>query len=62
LHAVLYDKYFRYQMLVLTHRGEEAVQEHQKVFEAALARDIDAAAKTLKVHIEKGPEHSLAAF
>ena len=35
LHSVLYDKYLRYQMLVLTYRGEEAVEEHRKVFEAA---------------------------
>jgi DNA-binding GntR family transcriptional regulator len=62
LHAVLYDKYLRYQMLVLTHRGEEAVEEHRKVFEAALARDIDTAANTLKIHIDNGLEHSLAAF
>lgn len=62
LHAVLYDKYLRYQMLVLTYRGEEAVQEHRKVFEAALARDIDTAADTLKSHIDKGLEHTLAAF
>ena len=26
LHSVLYDKYLRYQMLVLTYRGEEAVE------------------------------------
>jgi DNA-binding GntR family transcriptional regulator len=62
LHSVLYDKYLRYQMLVLTYRGEEAVEEHRKVFEAALARDIDIAAETLKTHIEKGLEHTLAAF
>lgn len=62
LHAVLYDKYMRYQMLVLTNRGEEAVQEHRKVFEAALARDTETAADTLKIHIEKGLEHTLAAF
>ena len=62
LHSVLYDKYLRYQMLVLTYRGEEAVEEHRKVFEAALARDIDTAAETLKTHIDKGLEHTLAAF
>ena len=62
LHAVLYDKYLRYQMLVLTHRGKIAVDEHRKVFEAALARDIDTAAETLKTHIDNGLEHSLAAF
>ena len=62
LHSVLYDKYLRYQMLVLTYRGEEAVEEHRKVFEAALARDIETAAETLKTHIDKGLEHTLAAF
>ena len=62
LHAVLYDKYLRYQMLVLTYRGEEAVEEHRAVFEAALARDIDTAAQTLKTHIDKGLDHTLIAF
>lgn len=62
LHAVLYDKYLRYQMLVLTHRGQDAVEEHRTVFEAALARDVETAAKTLKTHIDKGLEHTLAAF
>ncbi len=62
LHAVLFDKYLRYQMLVLTYRGEEAVDEHQKMFEAALARDVDCAVETLRVHIEKGLEHTLPAF
>ena len=62
LHTVLYDKYLRYQMLVLTNRGGEAVEEHRKTFEAALARDVDTAATTLKTHINQGLEHSLAAF
>lgn len=62
LHAVLYDKYLRYQMLVLTYRGEEAVEEHRQMFDAALARDVERAASTLQTHIEKGLEHTLAAF
>lgn len=62
LHAVLYDKYLRYQMLVLTHRGEEAVQEHREMFEAALNRDVERAARTLQTHIEMGLEHTLGAF
>ena len=62
LHSVLYDKYLRYQMLVLTYRGEEAVEEHRRMFEAALDRDIERASEELKVHIEKGLEHTLAAF
>ena len=62
LHSVLYDKYLRYQMLVLTYRGEEAVVEHRKILDAALERDIEKAALNLKTHIEKGLEHTLAAF
>ena len=62
LHSVLYDKYLRYQMLMLTHRGQEAADEHKKMLEAALDRNVEAAIKTLTVHIEKGLEHTLAAF
>ena len=62
LHSILYDKYLRYQMLVLTHRGQDAVEEHRAMFKAALASDAEEAAKILKVHIEKGLEHTLAAF
>ena len=62
LHAVLYDKYLRYQMLVLTYRGEEAVDEHRNILDAALARKIETAAQILKDHIERGLEHTLPAF
>ena len=60
LHAVLFDKYLRYQMLVLTYRGKEAVDEHQQIFEAALERNQDIARAMLKKHIVKGLEHTLA--
>ena len=49
-------------MLMLTHRGQEAADEHKKMLEAALNRNVKAATKTLTVHIEKGLEHTLAAF
>ena len=62
LHAVLFDKYLRYQMLVLTNRGQVAVQEHKEMFDAALSRDVDGAARSLQTHIEGGLEHTLAAF
>lgn len=62
LHSILYDKYLRYQMLVLTYRGKEAVQEHRDMFQAALARDSERATSILRTHIEKGLEHTLAAF
>lgn len=62
LHAVLFDKYLRYQMLVLTNRGQVAVEEHKEMFDAALARDVNRAAQSLQAHIEGGLEHTLAAF
>ena len=62
LHSVLYDKYLRYQMLVLTYRGEEAVEEHRLMFKAALDRNANEAAEILKDHIENGLSHTLAAM
>ncbi len=62
LHATLYDKYLRYQMLVLTHRGQEAVEEHRKMFAAALARDADSACTALETHIVKGLDHTVGAM
>ena len=62
LHGVLYDKYLRYQMLVLTYRGEEAVLEHKAMFDAALARDAKLAIKHLEDHIRNGLEHTLEAM
>ena len=59
LHAVLFDKYLRYQMLVLTYRGEEAMDEHKEIFETALARKTSEAKEALKRHIVKGLEHTI---
>jgi DNA-binding GntR family transcriptional regulator len=62
LHATIFDKYLRYQMLVLTYRGKEAVAEHKAMFDAALARDADRAQDLLESHIRGGLEHTLAAL
>jgi DNA-binding GntR family transcriptional regulator len=62
LHAVMYDKYLRYQMLVLTYRGDIAADEHRKMFEVALARDTKTASALLEKHINNGVEHTLAAM
>ena len=62
LHSILFDKYLRYQMLVLTDRGEVAAAEHKAMFEAALARDADKAAEILTNHINEGLKHSLSVF
>ena len=62
LHSIIYDKYLRYQMLVLTYRGEVAAKEHKHMFDAALARDADIAKKLLEDHIRNGLEHTLEAM
>lgn len=62
LHSIIYDKYLRYQMLVLTYRGEDAVKEHKGMFDAALARDSDTAKQLLEDHIRNGLSHTLEAM
>ncbi len=62
LHGTIFDKYLRYQMLVLTYRGQEAVQEHKDMFDAALARDTAKAKSVLEAHIRLGLEHTLSAM
>lgn len=62
LHSIIYDKYLRYQMLVLTYRGEAAVKEHKAMFEAALQRDADKASELLELHVKNGLDHTLSAM
>ncbi|NOD35379.1 MULTISPECIES: GntR family transcriptional regulator [unclassified Ruegeria] len=62
LHSIIYDKYLRYQMLVLTYRGEVAAKEHKHMFDAALARDANMAKKLLEDHIRNGLAHTLEAM
>ena len=59
LHAMIYDKYLRYQMQILTYRGDQAANEHKHLYEATLDRDIDRADKLLRHHIESGLKHTL---
>ena len=59
LHSVIFDKYLRYQMVVLTNRGEKAIDEHRAMFDAALSRDIPLAKRLLQEHIRLGLEHTL---
>jgi DNA-binding GntR family transcriptional regulator len=59
LHATLFGKYLRYQMLVLTYRGEIARQEHKALFDSALARDSKTAKEILTLHIKNGLTHTL---
>ena len=62
LHGTVFDKYLRYQMLVLTNRGETAMREHRDLLHAALARDIPRAQDLLRTHVEGGVAHTLPAL
>lgn len=62
LHSTIFDKYLRYQMLVLTFRGEDAAEEHKNMLDAALSRDTKRAQKLLENHVLGGLNHSMSAF
>ena len=38
-HALVFDKYFRYQMVAFSYRGSEPAAQHKALLEAALKRD-----------------------
>ena len=62
LHSNLFDRYLRYQIILLQFRGEEAIDEHNQIYNFSIERDADNAIKYLKIHIEKGLEHALDLF
>ncbi len=62
LHSTLFEKYLRYQMLVLNFRGEAAMSEHRAMFDATIARDTASAQAWLKRHIRKGLEHTVSSL
>ena len=62
LHSTLFNKYLRYQLLVLTHRGENEVDEYSQMLEMALDRNANGAAEVLKIQKENGRKHTLDAM
>jgi DNA-binding GntR family transcriptional regulator len=59
IHAPVYDKYLRYQMIAGIFRGEIAAQEHHKLLDCALNRNSKSAREILVVHIEACVEYTL---
>jgi DNA-binding GntR family transcriptional regulator len=59
LHGSVFDKYLRYLMRLLSHRGDTAVNEHKALLAAALDRDAESAQAILRQHIAGGVQHSL---
>ena len=62
LHSTIYDKYLRYQMLVLDFRGKPACNEHKNMLDMALSRNTEKALNVLETHVLLGVEHCIASF
>jgi GntR family transcriptional regulator, carbon starvation induced regulator len=57
---LVFDKYFRYQMVAFHYRGAEPAQQHKALLDCALRRDANAAKAVLQTHINNCVEHALA--
>src|SRR6187399_444236 len=60
MHALVFDKYFRYQMIAFSYRGSEPAEQHKALLAAALKRDAATATETLRAHVNNCVEHALA--
>jgi DNA-binding GntR family transcriptional regulator len=58
-HALIYDRYLRYQMIAVVFRGEIAAREHQALLESALNRDWKKAQTIMLSHIKGCVDHAL---
>ena len=59
VHATIYDRYLRYQMIAVVFRGEIAAREHQALLESALVRDWKRAQEIMVSHIRGCVDHAL---
>jgi DNA-binding GntR family transcriptional regulator len=59
LHAPVYDKYLRYQMVIGLYRGDIAANEHQRLLACALKRDATTARDILAAHLNACVEYTV---
>ena len=59
-HALIFDKYFRYQMIAFSYRGREPSEQHRALLDCALSRDADRAETVLRAHVNNCVEHAIA--
>ena len=59
LHAPIYDKYLRYQMVIGLYRGDIAADEHQRLLACALERDAATAREILTTHLNACVEYTV---
>ena len=60
MHAAVFDRYFRYLMIVFDFRGEEPNRQHRALLDAALARDAAGATAILREHVMRCIDHAVA--
>ena len=53
MHALVFDKYFRYQMVAFSYRGSEPAAQHRTLLDSALKRDAETATATLRAHVQQ---------
>ncbi len=58
-HAVIYDRYLRYQMVAAVYRGDVAAGEHRRLLDCALKRDWKRAQATLTKHVQDCVRHMI---
>jgi len=58
-HALVFDKYFRYQMVAFLYRGDEPAVQHKALLACALKRDAGTAKAILRAHVNNCVEHAL---
>lgn len=59
LHASVFDRFIRYHLLAATFRGAAVMDDHRRLFELAMARDIEPCVIKLTSHIRAGVDHVL---
>jgi GntR family transcriptional regulator, carbon starvation induced regulator len=59
VHSGVFDRFIRYHMLALDFRGRPAANEHLRLRDLVVARDVEAAVDLLKSHVQSGLEHVL---
>jgi hypothetical protein len=60
IHALVFDKYFRYQMVSFTYRGAEPARQRMALLACTLKRDAGIAKAILTKHVKNCVEHALA--
>ena len=58
-HALVFDKYFRYQMVAFSYRGAEPAVQHKALLDCALKRDAATAKEILTTHVNNCVDHAL---